>query len=73
MTIEDCFNASDAMISDVSAVVSDYLHSGKPFAIVSVGRDTGAAGGRGSGRPGGVRAARGPVQSRRGLRRPARC
>jgi hypothetical protein len=38
MTIEDCFNASDAMISDVSAVVSDYLRSDKPFAIVSVGR-----------------------------------
>ncbi|HEX8511455.1 MAG TPA: CDP-glycerol glycerophosphotransferase family protein, partial [Propionibacteriaceae bacterium] len=38
MTIEDCFNASDAMVSDVSAVVSDYLHSDKPFAIVSVGR-----------------------------------
>ena len=27
------------MISDVSAVVSDYLQSGKPFAIVSVGRE----------------------------------
>jgi CDP-glycerol glycerophosphotransferase (TagB/SpsB family) len=38
MSIEDCFNASDAMVSDVSAVVSDYLHSGKPFAMVSVGR-----------------------------------
>ncbi|GAB3757832.1 CDP-glycerol glycerophosphotransferase family protein [Microlunatus parietis] len=38
MSVEDCFNASDAMISDVSAVVSDYLHSAKPFAIVSVGR-----------------------------------
>jgi CDP-glycerol glycerophosphotransferase (TagB/SpsB family) len=38
MSVEDCFNASDAMVSDVSAVVSDYLHSGKPFAIVSVGR-----------------------------------
>ena len=38
MTIEDCFNASDVMISDVSAVVSDYLHSGKPLAMVSVGR-----------------------------------
>ncbi len=38
LTIEQCFNASDAMISDVSAVVSDYLHSDKPFAIVSVGR-----------------------------------
>ena len=38
MTVEDCFNVSDAMISDVSAVVSDYLRSDKPFAIVSVGR-----------------------------------
>ena len=38
MSIEDCFNASDAMVSDVSAVVSDYLRSDKPFAIVSVGR-----------------------------------
>ena len=38
MTVEDCFNTSDAMISDVSAVVSDYLRSDKPFAIVSVGR-----------------------------------
>jgi CDP-glycerol glycerophosphotransferase (TagB/SpsB family) len=38
MTVEDCFNASDAMVSDVSAVVSDYLQSGKPFAMVSVGR-----------------------------------
>ncbi len=37
MTVEDCFNASDAMVSDVSAVVSDYLRSDKPFAIVSVG------------------------------------
>ena len=38
LTIEDCFNTSDAMISDVSAVVSDYLRSDKPFAMVSVGR-----------------------------------
>jgi CDP-glycerol glycerophosphotransferase (TagB/SpsB family) len=38
MTVEDCFNVSDAMISDVSAVVSDYLRSDKPFSIVSVGR-----------------------------------
>lgn len=38
LTVEDCFNLSDAMISDVSAVVSDYLQSGKPFSIVSVGR-----------------------------------
>ncbi|WP_157720422.1 CDP-glycerol glycerophosphotransferase family protein [Friedmanniella luteola] len=38
MSVEDCFNASDAMISDVSAMVTDYLHSGKPLAIVAVGR-----------------------------------
>ena len=38
MSIEDCFNASDVMVSDVSAVVSDYLHSGKPLAMVSMGR-----------------------------------
>ncbi len=37
-SIEDCFNASDAMVADVSAVLSDYLKSGKPFAIVSIGR-----------------------------------
>ncbi|MGP9538484.1 CDP-glycerol glycerophosphotransferase family protein [Brachybacterium sp. AOP43-C2-M15] len=35
MTIVDCFNAADAMISDVSAVVGDFLHSGKPLAMVS--------------------------------------
>ena len=38
MTVEQCFNASDAMVADVSAVLSDYLHSDKPFAIVSIGR-----------------------------------
>jgi CDP-glycerol glycerophosphotransferase (TagB/SpsB family) len=38
MSIEQCFNAADAMISDVSAVVSDFLYSEKPLAIVSVGR-----------------------------------
>ena len=38
MSIEDCFNASDAMVADISAVLSDYLKSDKPFAIVSVGR-----------------------------------
>ena len=35
MTVVDCFNAADAMISDVSAVVGDFLHSGKPLAMVS--------------------------------------
>ncbi|MBW9206486.1 CDP-glycerol glycerophosphotransferase family protein [Mumia sp. zg.B17] len=38
MSLVDCFNASDAMVADVSAVVSDYLQSGKPFAMISVGR-----------------------------------
>lgn len=38
LSVEECFNLSDAMIADVSAVVSDYLQSGKPFSIVSVGR-----------------------------------
>lgn len=33
MTIVECFNAADAMISDVSSVVSDFLFSEKPFAI----------------------------------------
>lgn len=37
MSVFDCFNASDAMVSDVSSVVSDYLFSGKPFAIYSPG------------------------------------
>ncbi len=35
MDVVACFNASDAMISDVSAVVGDFLHSGKPLAMVS--------------------------------------
>lgn len=35
MSITDCFNQSDAMISDVSSVVSDYLHSRKPLAMVA--------------------------------------
>ena len=29
-----CFNASDALITDVSSIASDYLASGKPFAMV---------------------------------------
>ena len=37
--IVDCINASDAMVSDVSGVVSDYLFSLKPFAIVAVPSD----------------------------------
>lgn len=40
MTVVDCFNAADAMISDVSSVVPDFLFSGKPFALVAVGLTT---------------------------------
>ncbi len=39
MTIFDCFNLSDALISDVSSVVPDYLYSGKPFAVVAMGSE----------------------------------
>ncbi|MDR1790483.1 MAG: CDP-glycerol glycerophosphotransferase family protein [Propionibacteriaceae bacterium] len=35
-SVFDCFNASDAMISDVSSVVNDYLFSEKPFAMTAV-------------------------------------
>jgi hypothetical protein len=31
-----CFNAADAMISDVSSVVPDFLYSGKPYGLVSM-------------------------------------
>ena len=40
MSVVDCFNAADAMISDVSSVVPDFLFSGKPFALVAVGVTT---------------------------------
>jgi hypothetical protein len=30
----DCFNVSDALVSDISSVVSDFIASGKPYAIV---------------------------------------
>ncbi|HIT75201.1 MAG TPA: CDP-glycerol glycerophosphotransferase family protein [Candidatus Avipropionibacterium avicola] len=38
-TVVDCFNASDAMVSDVSSVVADYLYSRKPFAVVAGDQD----------------------------------
>jgi CDP-glycerol glycerophosphotransferase (TagB/SpsB family) len=31
-----CFNASDALVTDVSSIASDYLASGKPFAMVAM-------------------------------------
>src|SRR5699024_1072517 len=36
LDVIECMNLSDAMISDVSSVVSDYLYSGKPFAMAAV-------------------------------------
>jgi hypothetical protein len=36
MSVFDCFNASDALISDVSSVVNDYLFSEKPYAMMAV-------------------------------------
>ncbi|MBP0458452.1 hypothetical protein [Streptomyces montanisoli] len=29
----DCFNETDAMVSDISSVVSDFIASGKPYAV----------------------------------------
>ncbi len=34
-SIFECMNRSDALVSDVSSVVSDWLQSGKPYAMVS--------------------------------------
>ncbi|ATG53906.1 hypothetical protein CFK41_03285 [Brachybacterium ginsengisoli] len=31
-----CFNAADAMISDVSSVVPDFLYSGKPYGLITM-------------------------------------
>lgn len=42
LSIIDCFNRSDAMVTDVSSVASDYLYSGKPLAITDTGVVSGA-------------------------------
>jgi hypothetical protein len=34
--IPDCFNHCDALITDVSSVASDFLATGKPFAMVAI-------------------------------------
>jgi len=36
-SVFECMNASDALLSDVSSVVSDYLYSGKPIALTHRG------------------------------------
>ena len=33
MTLSDCINAADAAISDISGTASDWLYSGRPFAM----------------------------------------
>jgi CDP-Glycerol:Poly(glycerophosphate) glycerophosphotransferase len=40
MSVNDCTNAADAMISDVSAVASDFLYSAKPFAMTNMNGGT---------------------------------
>jgi CDP-Glycerol:Poly(glycerophosphate) glycerophosphotransferase len=35
MSVIDCINAADAMIGDVSSVATDWLYSGKPFALTN--------------------------------------
>jgi len=35
-SIVDCFNAADALVSDVSSVVPDFLYSEKPFAVAAM-------------------------------------
>lgn len=34
LSITECMNRSDAMVADVSSVVSDYLYTNKPFAVL---------------------------------------
>lgn len=40
--VADCCNAADALITDVSSVASDFLASGKPFAMISTKLDAAA-------------------------------
>jgi hypothetical protein len=43
LSLVDCFNRSDAMIADVSSVVSDFVYSEKPYAVTAMGALTSAA------------------------------
>lgn len=40
--VADCCNAADALITDVSSVASDFLASGKPFAMITTKLDADA-------------------------------
>ncbi|MEO3773181.1 CDP-glycerol glycerophosphotransferase family protein [Micromonospora sp. B9E7] len=37
LSLTECVNSSDALVSDVSGVISDYLYSGKPYALTDMG------------------------------------
>jgi hypothetical protein len=39
LTLTDCVNRADALVSDVSGVLSDWLYSGKPYAVTDMGTD----------------------------------
>ncbi|MET7879588.1 CDP-glycerol glycerophosphotransferase family protein [Micromonospora profundi] len=39
LSLTECVNRSDALISDVSGVISDYLYSGKPYAVTDMGNE----------------------------------
>ncbi|SCG60746.1 CDP-glycerol glycerophosphotransferase family protein [Micromonospora halophytica] len=39
LTLTDCVNRADALVSDVSGVISDFLYSGKPYAVTDMGVD----------------------------------
>ncbi|MEU8208825.1 CDP-glycerol glycerophosphotransferase family protein [Micromonospora sp. NPDC049044] len=37
LSLTECVNRSDALVSDVSGVISDYLYSSKPYAVTDMG------------------------------------
>ncbi|MET8201912.1 CDP-glycerol glycerophosphotransferase family protein [Micromonospora taraxaci] len=37
LSLTECVNSSDALVSDVSGVISDYLYSGQPYAVTDMG------------------------------------
>ncbi|MFF4892772.1 CDP-glycerol glycerophosphotransferase family protein [Micromonospora chersina] len=39
LTLTECVNRADALVSDVSGVISDWLYSGKPYAVTDMGVD----------------------------------
>lgn len=39
LSVAECMNRADALVSDVSSVVSDWLASGKPYLMVSMAHD----------------------------------